>query len=119
MDVNVSLPNDEGRVTVPLKLLKADRVTIEGIRFTRRIYDAQQITSPGKAQISVKLKKRHLAIASINVLDSSEKEYFAWSHTRKYKSHNKTYHHSINLVPYSTVVIHTKSSDLLTTNYSY
>jgi len=119
IDVNLSPLSEAERATVPLKLLKVDRVKIKGITFTRRIYDAQQITSPGQAQISVKLKRKHLAISAINVLDADQKQYFEWSHTRDHKSKNKTYNHSINLVPYSTVIIHTKSSDLLTLNYSY
>jgi len=111
--------DSSGRPVVALQILKEDRVKIEGIMFTRRIYNAQQITSAGTAQIQVKLKKRHLAIADITVLDSNENPYFKWNHKRVYKSHSKTYSHNIPITPFSTVVIHTKSSDLHYANYSY
>jgi len=118
-EAEVLFEDSSGRPVVALQILKEDRVNIKGITFTRRIYNAQQITSSGTAQIQVKLKKNHLAIADISVMDSSEKVYFNWNHKREYKSHSKTYSHNIPITPFSTVVIHTKSCDLHYANYSY
>ena len=118
-DVEVFLEDSSGRPTVALQLLKIDRVTIKGIRFTRRIYNAQQITSPGTAHVQVKLKKRHLAVADITVMDINQKVYYNWNHARKYKSKSKTYLKSISITPYSTVIVHTKSTDLHYANYQY
>ncbi|MCD4784927.1 MAG: hypothetical protein K8T10_14015 [Candidatus Eremiobacteraeota bacterium] len=118
-DSRVYFVSDDGKPTVALSLLKIDRVTIDGIRFTRRIYNAQQITSSGTAYISVKLERRHLAISAVNVLDSNQNQYYEWKKVRKYKSKNKTYNLSISVSPYSTVVVHTKSSKLKRADYSY
>jgi len=115
----VYFEDDATKTVVPLSLLKIDRVTIEGIRFTRRIYNAQQITTSGKAHVSVKLKKRHLAISDITIMDANQSVYFNWKKVRKYKSKSKTYNHSISISPYSTVVIHTKTSKVQRADYEY
>ncbi len=115
----ILLEDSSGRPVVALQILKEDRVTIKDVTFTRRIYNAQQITSPGAAHIHFTMKKRHLSIVDISVVDSNNQVYFNWKNVRAYKSHSKDYTIDIGLRPYSTVVTHMKTADLHYANYEY
>lgn len=116
---DVIFTSKDGRTTVPLSVLKADRVNIDGVTFTRRIYDANQITTGGSLSISMELKKHHLSIGCIELLNSGQNVYYSWKKVRAYKSSNKTYNHSIGVSPFSTLIILTKTADLKQANYNY
>ncbi|MCD4784928.1 MAG: hypothetical protein K8T10_14020 [Candidatus Eremiobacteraeota bacterium] len=111
-DSKVYFISDDGKENYPLSILRIEKETVEGMRFTVRVYDARQITSSGRACIDLRLKKSQLAISAVNVMDSEKSVYYHWERTQKFGKRDKPYELLIDISPYSTVIIHTKSTEI-------
>ncbi len=105
--------------SVGLQLAKSYRKTEQGITFTIREYNPQQIQQPGTVYIQIKMPKHHLTVAFIKAFDMNGKEYFSWLKKRVYSSKRKRYCHNISVSPGTTIVIGEKTCDLEAANYSY
>ncbi|MCA1810295.1 MAG: hypothetical protein LC725_12755 [Lentisphaerae bacterium] len=107
------------QATAGLQIARSYRQTIEGITFTVREYNPQQIQAPGTVYIQIKMPKNHLTVAFIKAFDMEGREYYSWSHKRVYKSKSKRYCHNIAVTPGTTIVIGEKTCDIEAANYSY
>jgi len=91
----------------------------QGLRFTVRETDPQQITGPGTVTVGFKMRKFKVSVAFVKAFDINGNEYFSWVKKRIFKSKKKKYFPSFSASPGTTLVIGTHDASYRGGSYSY
>ncbi len=81
--------------------------TEQGLRFTVRESNPEQITQAGTVRLNFEMRRFKMSVAFVKAYDMSGKEYYSWEKKRIFKSKKKKYEIIFGVQPGTTIVIGT------------
>lgn len=102
-----------------LSIVKEYSKKVQGLRFTVRESNPQQITQSGTITVGFKMRRFKVSVAFVKAYDINGNEYFSWIKKRIYKSKKKKYYPAFSASPGTTVVFGTHDASYRGGTYSF